>query len=157
MSDRDDIIYGSTKSYQAVSSTAFRQWLADSHCNLNHGYALSFRATFEATELDERNWVVDFGSLKSFKGWLELMFDHTTLVAKDDPQIAWFEEAKRKGLLDLRVVEATGCEAIARLVFEYLEMWLTSNGYSPRVYLAKLEVWEHEGNSAYVRRRSFVE
>jgi 6-pyruvoyltetrahydropterin/6-carboxytetrahydropterin synthase len=150
---RDDIVYGSTKTYAASIglSTAFRQWPAASHCNKVHGYALEFMATFEAKELDHRHWVVDFGSLKSFKGWLEKMFDHTTHVAEDDPQIEWFVEAHRRGLLDLRKVTASGCEATARLVFEYLESWLMDNGYAPRVQLVKLEVREHDGNSAYVR------
>lgn len=152
--ERSDIVYGSTKTYKATVgfSTAFRQWPADSHCNHLHGYALEFSATFEASELDVRNWVVDFGSLKSFKGWLERMFDHTTLVADDDPQLDWFITAHEKGILDLRHVVASGCEAIARLVFEYLESWLVDNGYSPRVQLIKLEVREHDGNSAYVRK-----
>jgi 6-pyruvoyltetrahydropterin/6-carboxytetrahydropterin synthase len=150
---RDDLIYGSTKTYDASIgfSTAFRQWKATSHCHLNHGYALEFSATFEAKQLDARNWVVDFGSLKSFKGWLERMFDHTTLVAYDDPELQWFRDADQKGILDLREVPASGCEMIARMAFEYLEMWLTDNGYSPRVRLVKMEVREHSGNSAYVR------
>lgn len=148
---RADIVYGSTKTYKAQVSTAFRQWRADSHCRFNHGYDLEFEATFEAGRLDERNWVVDFGSLKSFKGWLERMFDHTTLVAENDPELEWFREAHKRGVLDLREVVATGCEATARMCFEYLEMWLKDNGYAPRVRLVKLEVREHHGNSAYVR------
>jgi 6-pyruvoyltetrahydropterin/6-carboxytetrahydropterin synthase len=150
-SSRSDIVYGSTKSYRATVSTAFRQHRAQSHCNKNHGYALEFIATFEADDLDHQYWVVDFGSLKSFKGWLEKMFDHTTLVASDDPALGWFQRASMLGILDLRIVEATGCEATARLVFEYLEMWLQDNGYGPRVRLVKLEVREHDNNSAYVR------
>jgi 6-pyruvoyltetrahydropterin/6-carboxytetrahydropterin synthase len=149
---RDDLIYGSTKTYKGVVSTAFRQWRADSHCHFVHGYALEFVATFEAKELDARHWVCDFGSLKSFKGWLEKMFDHTTLVAEDDPHLLWFRQAHEQRLFDVREVVATGCEATARLVFEYLESWLIDNGYSPRVCLVMLEVREHEGNSAYVRR-----
>jgi 6-pyruvoyltetrahydropterin/6-carboxytetrahydropterin synthase len=147
-------VYGSTKTYKATAglSTAFRQWVADSHCAQLHGYALEFCVTFETIELDKRNWVVDFGSLKSFKGWLEDMFDHTTLVAEDDPQIDLFKEAHKRKILNMREVSASGCEAIARLVFEYLEGWLTDNGYSPRVSLVKVEVREHDGNSAYVRR-----
>ena len=47
-------------------SYAFRQWRADSHCNLIHGYALQFELKFGG-ELDERNWIVDFGGLKSLK------------------------------------------------------------------------------------------
>jgi len=153
---RDDLVYGSTKTYSAFVSTAFRQHAADSHCSFNHGYDLGFEATFEARELDARNWVVDFGSLKSFKGWLERMFDHTTLVAANDPMLSWFEEGDRREILDLRIVEATGCEACARLTFEYLEMWLVDNGYAPRVTLVKLEVREHTGNSAYVRKTAPV-
>ena len=153
---RPDIVYGSTKTYKASVglSTAFRQWRADSHCNQVHGYSLEFIATFEALELDHRNWVVDFGSLKSFKGWLESMFDHTTLVAMDDPQLEWFEEADKRNMLNMREVPAVGIEATARYVFEYLEQWCVDNGYSPRVQLMRLEVREHDGNSAYVRRRS---
>jgi 6-pyruvoyltetrahydropterin/6-carboxytetrahydropterin synthase len=30
---------------------------------------------------------MDFGGLKEFKEWLEHMFDHTLLVAEDDPQL----------------------------------------------------------------------
>lgn len=54
LTDRRDIVFGSTKRYNAVVSTAFRQWKADSHCNQNHGYALSFEATFESYSLDDR-------------------------------------------------------------------------------------------------------
>lgn len=152
---REDIVYGSTKCYSASIglSAAFRQWRADSHCNRLHGYALEFVATFEATELDMRNWVVDFGSLKSFKGWLEETFDHTLVVAQDDPALPVLQQADMAGLCSLRVVEATGCEAFARLAFEYMELWLMGNGYSPRVTLVKMEVREHTGNSAYVRRK----
>jgi 6-pyruvoyltetrahydropterin/6-carboxytetrahydropterin synthase len=151
---RNDIVYGSTKAYRATVSTAFRQWKAESHCNKNHGYDLEFEATFETERLDKRSWVVDFGSLKSFKGWLEAMFDHTTLVAEDDPQMEWFKKAHELKIIDMREVVATGCEATARLCFEQLESWLTDNGYSPRVRLVKLEVKEHANNSAYVRLKS---
>ena len=153
LTDRFDLVFGSTKCYRAVVSTAFRQWPADSHCNQNHGYGLSFTATFETLKLDSRNWVVDFGGLKTFKNWLEDMFDHKTLVAKDDPALQWFKEGEERGALTIRNVTATGCEAIALLTFEQLERWLRDNNYYPRVWLAKLEVSEHEGNSAYVRRR----
>lgn len=152
---RDDLIYGSTKTYTASVglSTAFRQPGASSHCHWNHGYSLQFSSTFETTELDNNNWVVDFGGLKDFRGWLQHMFDHTTVVTVDDPHMDWYREAKRLDMIDLRVVPAVGCEAFALLAFERLELWLVDTGHSPRVWLARLEVREHEGNSAYVRRR----
>ena len=64
-----------------------------SHCKFLHGYGVSFKVWFEG-ELDERNWVWDFGGMKRAKGtidgmnpkaWMDYMFDHTMLIAEDDP------------------------------------------------------------------------
>lgn len=144
------MIYQSTKTYtySAGFSCAFRQWRASSHCHFLHGYALQFKLVFEADELDDKNWVVDFGSLKSFKQWLEHMFDHTTLVATDDPMYLEFCRLEAAGLIQMRTVKATGCEAIAALVFDKLERWLESNEYWPRVRVHSVQVSEHQGNSA---------
>jgi 6-pyruvoyltetrahydropterin/6-carboxytetrahydropterin synthase len=162
ITDRTDLVFGSTKTYTASVglSTAFRQWRASSHCKHLHGYALEFSATFEATELNDNTWVIDFGGLKDFRKWLENMFDHTTLVAQDDPIYDWFLEASQLNIaenpLDLRIVKNTGCEAIALLTFEKLEQWLQENHHSPRAKLVRLEVREHAGNSAYVRLSNYA-
>ena len=66
---------GKTYSHSTGHSCAFRQWRADSHCNLIHGYALQFEFTFGGNELDDSNWIVDFGGLKPLKEWLKYMFD----------------------------------------------------------------------------------
>jgi 6-pyruvoyltetrahydropterin/6-carboxytetrahydropterin synthase len=108
---------------------------------------------FEASDLDERNWVVDFGSLKSFKGWLEDTFDHKLLIAEDDPKRSLLATMDFEGCADIRVLPALGMEQFARMIYEYLEGWLIDNGYSPRVTLAEVEVKEHGANSAFVRRR----
>lgn len=129
-------------------SCAFRQWRADSHCRLLHGYALAFKFVFEADMLDARNWVVDFGSLKGLKGLLEAHFDHKTVVAEDDPELAWFKQAEKLGIIELRIVPAGGCERFAELVFHVTKIWLTDNGYAPRVRLRSVEVMEHGANSA---------
>lgn len=156
---REDIVYGSTKTYthSIGLSSCFRQWRAESHCKFLHGYSLEVFVRFESKELDARNWVVDFGSMKSFKGWLEDTFDHKTLVAQDDPALELFkdlDQSKKNGrLIQLRIVPDTGCEAFSRMIFEYLETWLIDNGYSPRVRLVEVSVREHGGNSAYVREK----
>jgi 6-pyruvoyltetrahydropterin/6-carboxytetrahydropterin synthase len=148
------MIYTSTKTYghDIGLSAAFRQWKAESHCRFLHGYALSVHFEFETEELDVRNWVVDFGSLKSLKQMLQDTFDHKTLVAEDDPEMIWFEDAAKRDILDLVVVPATGCERFAELIFECTEVWLKDNGYSPRCKLALVTVSEHGANSATVRR-----
>lgn len=129
-------------------SAAFRQWKAESHCRLIHGYALAVRLEFEAEELDVRNWVVDFGSLKSLKGMLEDTFDHKLLVAEDDPWLHKLTELEQFGLAEVVVVPATGCEKFAEMIYECVEVWLKDNGYAPRCRIAKVEVSEHGANSA---------
>jgi 6-pyruvoyltetrahydropterin/6-carboxytetrahydropterin synthase len=142
--------YRSSKTYghEIGLSCCFRQWRAQSHCRFLHGYALSVHVEFEATELDHQNWVVDFGSLKSFKGALEATFDHKTLVAKDDPQMMVFQELVDQGLAQVMVVAATGCEAFAKLIYDHTGWWLKNNGYAPRVRCHHVTVREHGANSA---------
>lgn len=144
------MFYRSTKTFghNVGLSAAFRQWKAKSHCNLLHGYALEVRIEFEAEGLDERNWVVDFGSLKDLKAVLQNLFDHKTLVAEDDPEMEWFLEADKRGILDLVIVPATGCERFAEMVFKATDRWLRATGYSPRCRVAQVEVREHGANSA---------
>lgn len=143
-------MYQSTKKYDhnAGFSCCFRQWKAQSHCRFLHGYPLAFKFVFQSKELDERNWIVDFGSLKSLKGMLEDSFDHKTLVAEDDPEYGWFLEAHNRGIIDMIAVPATGCEKVAEMVFEATNIWLKDAGYAPRVELVSVEVSEHIGNSA---------
>lgn len=147
-------MYQSTKTYnhEIGLSCAFRQWRADSHCKFVHGYALAVRFVFEAEDLDCRNWVVDFGSMKSLKGVLEDTFDHKLLVANDDPLREYFSHLDSLGGAAVVFVEATGCEAFAELIFEVADQWLRDNGYSPRVYMASVEVREHGANSAIFKR-----
>ena len=125
-------------------SCAFRQWKATSHCNLIHGYALGFEVTFESTELDERNWVIDFGDLGKLKDFLKETFDHTTVVAEDDPMLNTFTELSNKGLLDLRVMENVGCEMFAEEVFNFCALHFNDD----RVQVKSVRCFEHGANSA---------
>ena len=142
----------STKTFGAERgfAVAYRQWKADTHCNLIHGYSLGFHMEFSCDErdLDARNWVVDFGGLKGLKAMLEDTFDHKLLVAKDDPEIEWFREAHKRGIADIVEVEAGGCEKFAELVYLCSEQWLKDAGFSPRCRLVSVEVSEHGANSA---------
>lgn len=129
-------------------SCAFRQWRAESHCRFLHGYSVRVKLVFKCEELDIRNWGVDFGSLKSLKGWFENTFDHKTIVAMDDPELKWFEEAEKRGILEIMLVPHTGMEQFSKMIFEATEVWLKDNGYSPRVKIHAVEVYEHDANGA---------
>ena len=168
--------YFSTKTYgnDRGLSCCFRQWRSShSHCSLLHGYSIGIKLVFESEILDDRNWVMDFGGLKAFKEWSEWMFDHTTIIATDDPHLEKFLKLSELGLndkggvLDLRLVPAVGCEKFAEMVylkmnqilqtFKRGETWNcpdTGRSYSARypvgvgVKLCSAEVFEHAGNSA---------
>ena len=143
-------MYKSSKTYghEVGLTSCFRQHRAESHCRFLHGYALSVHLEFEADELDICKWVVDFGSLKSFKQQLEDTFDHKTLVAEDDPFRNEFVTLHAQGLIDMVLVPATGCEAFAKLIYECAEVWLHDAGYAPRVRMSSVTVREHGANSA---------
>jgi 6-pyruvoyltetrahydropterin/6-carboxytetrahydropterin synthase len=145
--------YLSTKTYghETGLSAVFRQWRANSHCNQLHGYALSFRFVFEATELDSRNWVVDFGGLKGLKLALQHHFDHKTVVAEDDPKRADIEALQQAGLADVVVVPAVGCEKFAELAANLATEELKALGIAERVKVVEVECSEHGANSAIYR------
>lgn len=139
----------STKEYKEIGPVAYRQWRADSHCNQLHGYALSFYFEFEADELDARNWVCDYGSLRPLKDLLEDWFDHTLLVAQDDPDREQLLELGAKGLAKITEVEATGCEALADFLYRYINtFFLKDYGYGDRVWCSKVQVRETGANMA---------
>lgn len=147
--------FNSTKLFDGYS-TCFRQWKAKgTHCQFLHGYAVSFRVWFEG-ELDERNWVWDFGGMKraktqingmSPKDYFTYLLDHTTIIAQDDPYLPQFKQMYEDGIIQLRILPATGCERFAEYLYHTINDFLAveTNG---RVKATKVEVYEHERNSA---------
>jgi 6-pyruvoyltetrahydropterin/6-carboxytetrahydropterin synthase len=116
---------------------------------------------------------MDFGGLKLFKNWADSMFDHTLVVAKDDPMLDFFKHMneivdiesedhlskvpyKRGALCDLRIVDGVGCEMFAKLCYDEMarileELKQESAGRYPvnaGVRLVSAEVFEHGANSA---------
>jgi 6-pyruvoyltetrahydropterin/6-carboxytetrahydropterin synthase len=145
--------YLSTKTYghEVGLSAVFRQWKANSHCNQLHGYALSFKFVFEATELDARNWVVDFGGLKGLKLALEHHFDHKTIVAEDDPKREHLEHLGKLNLADIVILPAVGCEKFAELAANLATEELKALNLAERVRVVEVECAEHGANSAIYR------
>jgi 6-pyruvoyltetrahydropterin/6-carboxytetrahydropterin synthase len=150
--------FRSTKIFDGYS-TVFRQWKAEeTHCKFLHGYGISFKVWFEG-ELDGRNWVWDFGGMKRAKGtidgmnpkaWMDHMFDHTTIIAEDDPQLGWFQDMNDDGLIQLRVIPATGAERFAEYIYDKLNNFVVkeTNG---RVKVVQVEFREHEKNTAFYK------
>ena len=147
--------FQSTKIFDGFS-TVFRQWKAkDTHCKFLHGYAVEFKATFEG-DLDYRNWVWDFGGMKrsktkidgmSAKEWMDYTFDHTTVIANDDPELNIFTEMDRSGIIQLRILEATGAEKFSEYIFNKLNEFVIQETDS-RVKIIRVEFSENKKNTA---------
>ena len=109
-------MYRVTKTYghERGFSCAFRQWSAKSNCKYLHGYSLGFKIVLESASLNINNWVYDFGKFTFLEEWLKDNFDHTLLVAKDDPEI---ELIKSMHLKTAKIVELDkiSCEYFAEL------------------------------------------
>jgi len=152
-------MYQSTKLFDGFSC-CFRQWKAEStHCRFLHGYGVSFRVTFEGN-LDERNWVWDFGGMKRAKtlidgmqpkAWMDYMFDHTVIVAKDDPKLSGFQNMEIMNVIQLRTVEATGAEKFAEFIFHKLNRFVLTETQD-RVRVAQVEFMEHGKNTAIFKQ-----
>ena len=152
--------FTSTKVFDGFS-TVFRQWKAETtHCKYLHGYGVSFKLWFEG-DLDERNWVWDFGGMKRAKGtidgmspkeWMDYMFDHTFVVADDDPHLPDFQALAEKGIAQVRVVPATGAERFAQFVYDKINPFIEKET-DGRVKIAKVEFREHGKNSAIYEPR----
>ena len=146
--------FRSTKSYghELGLSACFRQWRADSHCRLLHGYALSFKFVFEAEKRDANNWVLDFGSLKPLKEALVAAFDHKLVLAKDDPAVLLLSGLEEEGLADVVVIGRVGCEAFAELGWQFADGFLFEHKAAAiaerGLRVISCECAEHGANSA---------
>lgn len=100
------------------------------------------------------------------------MFDHTLVIAEDDPHLSMFQKMAELGLqdqggvCDLRIVPAVGCEKFSELAYKEMdkilktyqrgETYTLPNGktFEARypvgadVKLRSVEVFEHNANSA---------
>jgi 6-pyruvoyltetrahydropterin/6-carboxytetrahydropterin synthase len=147
--------FQSTKLFDGYS-TVFRQWKAEgTHCRFLHGYAVSFRVWFEG-DLDHRNWVFDFGGMKRAKHTIQGKFpkeffswllDHTMIIAEDDPFLESFKRMNEAGVVQLRILPYVGCERFAEYLHKVINEFLAVETEG-RVKAVKVEVYEHERNSA---------
>ena len=81
------------------------------------------------------------------KAWMDYMFDHTFIVAEDDPFLESFRKMDFAGAAQVRVIPATGAEKFAQYIFDKVGPFIKeeTNG---RVKVVKVEFREHGKNSA---------
>lgn len=143
--------YYSTKRIGPIS-TGHRQWRDEGHCKFIHGYGRHVEVTFACNELDSRGWVVDFGSLKDFKKWLETQWDHRLLISDEDEQLKAIKAMDKSGLVDLNILysrdgHGPGIEQSCKFVYDYLDPLIRLRT-DDRCWVHSVRIWEHENNSA---------
>lgn len=151
--------FQSTKVFDNYSVAIRQHKATHSHCQLLHGYALKFKVWFESKEtdvnkqLDEMNWIMDYGGFKSqptgngLKDWMNNMWDHTLLIEADDPYFDFFQSAASEGVCKLVSMSPIGAESAAKLTFDRFNDVLSKTG-GGRLKVVKVECWEADKNSS---------
>jgi 6-pyruvoyltetrahydropterin/6-carboxytetrahydropterin synthase len=81
------------------------------------------------------------------KAWMDHMFDHTTIIAEDDPHLENFKEMWKDGIIQLRVIPATGAEQFAKYIYDKVNEFVLEETNN-RVRVTQVEFKEHNKNSA---------
>ena len=138
-------MYRVTKNYghDRGFSCAFRQWSADSHCKNIHGYSLGFKIVLESPTLDINNWVYDFGNFTFLDKWLSENFDHTLLIAKDDPEFDLLMSLNDRAA-KIVILDKVSCESFAEMTYKFIEKELASKN----IKVVSVDVSEHGSNAA---------
>jgi len=81
------------------------------------------------------------------KTWMDYMFDHTFIVAEDDPFKDSFLAMNNAGVAQVRVIPATGAEQFAKYIYDKLNMFVKTET-EDRVTVKSVEFMEHGKNAA---------
>ena len=81
------------------------------------------------------------------KDWLDYMFDHTTIIAQDDPFLDKFKELDDLGIIQLRILSDVGAEKFAEYIFGKLSLPIYKET-NRRVRIKEVELIENKNNSA---------
>jgi 6-pyruvoyltetrahydropterin/6-carboxytetrahydropterin synthase len=148
--DRAASVFSTTKLFDDLPCV-HRTWQHPGKCAYLHGYERSFEVEFACTTLEEgTGFVVDLGDLKEVRSLLQAQFDHTTLIASDDPEREVFERLDRSRVIDLRIMESTGMEGSAEWVYDTVNQYIRERT-AGRVWVVAVTSRETRKNSVLLR------
>ncbi len=79
--------------------------------------------------------------------WMDYMFDHTMIIAEDDPFLESFKLMGQAGAAQVRIIPAVGAEKFAEYVYNKLQEFIKTETEG-RVKVVRVEFMEHGRNSA---------
>ena len=81
------------------------------------------------------------------KAWMDYMFDHTFIVAEDDPFKESFLQMDKAKVAQVRIIPATGAESFAKYIFDKINPFIEAETKG-RVKVTQVEFREHGKNTA---------
>ncbi|WP_083667314.1 6-carboxytetrahydropterin synthase [Mycobacterium sp. SP-6446] len=142
-------VYTARKRWDDLSCV-HRNWRGTDRLRVLHGYARSVEIEFTANALDASGVVIDFSAMKSIQQVLEQQFDHTLLVARDDPLCNKLMELEQDGAANVKVMPDTSLEGSAKWVADTVSVILKRET-ADRVRIARVEMRESPKNAVYLR------
>jgi 6-pyruvoyl-tetrahydropterin synthase len=119
-----------------------RSWANQGKRFFLHGYERTFEVEFACAETEpDTGEVVDSIAVREIRAALRYQFDHTTLIAVDDPQRDLFELLAERGVIDLRIMDNTGMEGSAAWVFDAAEQ-IVGPATAGRVWASRVKARE---------------
>ena len=76
------------------------------------------------------------------------MFDHTMIIAEDDPELRAFQQMDTAGVAQVRIIPATGAEKFSEYIYNKLNEFVKTETDN-RVKVIKVKFMEHGKNAAY--------
>ena len=135
-----------TKTYKDIP-LSHRQPLHSGRCSRLHGHSWAITLTFEAKELDDNGFVIDFGDLHFIRDWIDQNLDHATALKENDPMRADCQKLEDLGLLKILWVKSASCEGIAQYLY-YTFQPMIERKTNGRVRIQSLHLEEDSKNSA---------
>jgi 6-pyruvoyltetrahydropterin/6-carboxytetrahydropterin synthase len=117
-------------------------------CKNFHGHNFEVYVGIQADELDKNDMVMDFSVLKDIVQPYIDKFDHSFILNRDDKE---FSDKLKELMPDIRIIsisEDPTAEVLARTIFRIVKDNLILKGYSPRVNINYVTVFENENSCA---------
>ena len=143
------MIYEVKKKFEPIS-VAHRNWKHKGHCRFIHGYAREVEVIIRAKTLDKYGHVYDFGYFKEFRLWLKHQWDHSTLIASDDPYLKDLKKLDENEVIKLQIMDVSqghfpNMEGCCRFLSDTLLPYISLRT-DKRAWLHKINIYEHELN-----------
>lgn len=131
-----------------------RSWTKAGKRFFLHGYERAFQIEFACAQTDPgTGLVLDPDVVEEIRSALRKQFDHTTLIAADDPERDLFELLAERGVIDLRIMDSTGMERSAAWVFDTVE-GIVVRATQGRVWVSQIKARESHSNAVTLTARA---